>query len=312
MLVRHPVIAGISFIFAFLLRWRLTGIAKTLKSLLYLLPMLVTIACFNALANDRGATALFAIGQRSFSLEALLYGLVSGVTLLTVLLWFSCYNDLMENGRFLAMLGKRLPVISMMVSMIFRYIPDTLRHGREIDMSQRALLGSDDRHRKAKVTRAIRLASILMAWSMENAVETADAMKAKGYQSGLRRPYARVRWTQRDVTPTLLTVLLTCLAVIGIIMGGAAFLFYPEWYIPSRALEGGRLYVLAGVFSVLGALPLLLDLGERVRDALSLRHRRSPDKISPYVSAMLPRRYDTEQWRLSSCVVIDERKRVES
>lgn len=309
MLVRHPLIAGISFLFAVLLRLRLSGIAKTLKSILYILPMLVLITCFNALANDRGMTVLFTIGRRSFSLEALLYGFISGLTLLSVLIWFSCYSDLMDNGRFLAMLGKRLPVISMMVSMIFRYIPDTIRHGREIDMSQRALLGSDDRQRKAKVTRAIRLASILMAWSMENAIETADAMRAKGYQSGLRRPYARVRWMQRDVLPVLLTVLLTCLAVVGIAMGGAAFLFYPEWYIPSRALQGGRLYVLVCAFATLVALPLLLDLGEWFRDGLSLRRHRSSDEISPYVVAMLPRRCDAGRWKLASCVVIDERKR---
>ena len=119
-----------------------------MRSLLYLLPVLLIITCFNPLVNESGMTELFAIGGRSFTLEALLYGLVSGLTLLSVILWFSSYSDLMENGRFLAMLGRRLPVISMMISMIFRYIPDTVRHGREIEMSQRALLGSDDGYRK--------------------------------------------------------------------------------------------------------------------------------------------------------------------
>jgi len=78
-------------------------------------------------------------------------------------------------------------VINMMISMIFRYIPDTVRHGREIEMSQRALLGSDDGHRKTKVARAIRLASILMAWSMENAIETADSI---GGRKGISRDVA--------------------------------------------------------------------------------------------------------------------------
>jgi energy-coupling factor transport system permease protein len=288
MLVQHPVIAGISFFFAVLLKWRVVGVVKTLKSLWHLLPMLAIITCINALVNDSGMTVLFTIGRRSFSLEALLYGLVAGLTLLAVILWFSSYSDLMENGRFLAMLGRRLPVISMMVSMIFRYIPDTLQHGREIDMSQRALLGSDDRHRKTKVARAIRLVSILMAWSMENAIETADSMRAKGYQAQCRRPYARVRWTLRDVMSLLLIVLLSVLAVIGVAMGGAAFLFYPEWFIPARALAGGRLYILAGAFVALGGLPFLLDVEQWLRDFASHRRRPSSCKISPFVAAMLP------------------------
>ncbi len=289
MLVQHPVIAGVSFLFAILLRCRLAGVVSALKSLLYLLPMLIIITVFNALVNESGMTVLFAIRGKQFTLEALLYGFVSGLTLLSVILWFSSYSDLMENGRFLAMLGKRLPVISMMVSMIFRYIPDTVQHGREIEMSQRALLGSDDRYRKAKVSRAIRMASILMAWSMENAIETADSMRAKGYQSDRRRPYARVRWTHRDAIPLFLTLILTALAVVGIAMGGAAFLFYPEWYIPARAFEGGRLYLLAGTFAFLGSLPLLLDLVEWMRDRWSRVRNRASGKIDPLVSAMLPR-----------------------
>ncbi len=312
MLVHHPVIACISFVFAVLLRCRVTGFAKALRSLLYLLPMLLIITCFNALVNESGMTELFAIGGRSFTLEALLYGLVSGLTLLSVILWFSSYSDLMENGRFLAMLGRRLPVISMMISMIFRYIPDTVRHGREIEMSQRALLGSDDGYRKTKVARAIRLASILMAWSMENAIETADSMRAKGYQSGLRRPYARVRWTQRDVMPLLLTLLLTGLAVISVLLGGAAFLFYPEWYIPSRAFEDGRLYVLFGVFIALSALPLLLDLGEKIRDVLSLGQHRASREIDPFVAAMLPHQDLDGEGMLFSGDGSEKRRRMES
>ncbi len=312
MLVRHPVIAGISFLFAVLLRCRVIGVAKALRSLLYLLPMLLMITCINALVNESGMTELFAIGGRLFTLEALLYGLVSGLTLLSVIIWFSSYSDLMENGRFLAMLGRRLPVISMMISMIFRYIPDTVRHGREIEMSQRALLGSDDGHRKTKVARAIRLASILMAWSMENAIETADSMRAKGYQSGCRKPYARVRWTERDVMPFLLTLILTGLAVIGVLSGGAAFLFYPEWYIPSRAFVGGRLYVLFGVFIVLSGLPLLLDIGEKIRDVLSLGRRRASREIDPFVAAMLPHQDLDGEGVLSSGDGSEKRRRMES
>lgn len=311
MLVHHPLIAGISFIFSVFLRVRVIGFVKALRSLRYLFPMLLMITFFNALVNESGMTVLFTVAGKLFTLEAFLYGFVSGLTLLSVILWFSSYSDLMENGRFLAMWGRRLPVISMMVSMIFRYIPDTVEHGREIGMSQRALLGSDDRSRKAKVTRAIRLASILMAWSMENAIETADSMKAKGYQSGLRRPYARVRWTRRDALPLLLTVLLTGLAVIGVAMGGAAFLFFPEWYIPSRAFEGGILYVLCGVFMVLSGLPLLLDLGESIRDSLSLRRCRHAYNADPFVLAMLPGQADGGKDILfSDADVCTEKRRV--
>ncbi len=288
MLKNHPAIALVSFTFALLLRFRVAGVKKTLRSLLFFIPMIAVIALFNFFFNSNGITELFTIGHRTFMLEPMLFGLVSGLILVSVMMWFFSYSDLMDNGRFLAMLGKRLPVISMMISMIFRYIPDTIEHGREIDMSQKALMGADDGSRKAKIQRAIRLTSVLMAWSMENAIETADSMKAKGYQAGLRKPYARVRWTSRDVLPLICLLLMISLVVACIILGAAAFLFYPDWYIPSRALKGGLLYYLIGAFSLLSAFPLILDLIDFVRDKMTQARQNAGKYIDPFVMAMLP------------------------
>ncbi|HZK28647.1 MAG TPA: energy-coupling factor transporter transmembrane component T [Clostridia bacterium] len=284
MSTHHPVAAALSFAFALILRFRVVGFRKAVRSLVYLLPMVVLIALFNSLFNNRGITVIATIGSMTFSLESALYGLVSGVMLSAVMLWFQSYNDMMESGRFLAILGKRLPVISMMVSMIFRFIPDTLAHGREIDMSRRALMGSPKP--RVRLTFAVSLMSSLMAWSMENAIVTADAMKAKAYDSGKRRPYARVRWTAGDIAPVLLIILTVVTVILGWVCGGTAFAYYPLLDFHERVWAGGGFFIWISGCLALFALPFLLDTGVRILDRLYAA-RRQASEIDPFVTALL-------------------------
>lgn len=286
MATRHPAVALLSFSSAALLRLRLAGPGRTGKSLLYLIPMILMMVIFNSLFNDRGMTLLFSWGALTVTLESVAYGLVSGLILSAVMLWFQSYNDLMDNGRFLALLGGKLPVISMMVSMIFRFIPQTMAHGREIEINRRALVGQPTK--RLTLPSAIRMTSILMAWSMENAIETADAMKAKAFDSGKRRAYGRIRRTADDLPPLLMTLLFLILLAMGWIWGGSRFLYYPYLAIPDRAGSGGALLLWLGGALGLFLTPFLTAGLSWVLDQVRYA-RRQPLEIDPMVRAMLPR-----------------------
>ena len=285
MLTRHPATALLSLLAAFILRIRLAGLKKALKSLLYLIPMMLLMVVFNSLFNDRGMTSLFSFWKLSMTLESVIYGLVSGFVLSAVMLWFQSYNDMMDSGRFLALMGKRLPVISMMISMIFRFIPQAMAHGREIEISRRALLG--DPQRRFRLAEAIRMTSVLMAWSMENAIETADSMRAKSFDAGRRRAYGRIRWSGRDIPALASIIIFTTIAAAGGAAGGSAFLYYPYLTIPARAWEGGAVAIWHLGCAALFSIPFLTDgifsLSDRIRDA-----RRQAVPIDPLVTAMFP------------------------
>ena len=153
-------------------------------------------------------------------------------------------------------------MISMMVSMIFRYIPDTLQHGREIDMSQRALLGSDDRHRKTKVARAIRLVSILMAWSMENAIETADSMKSRGYGLPGRTSFSIFRFDRRDQTVFGAMLLLVVIILAGAAAGYNTMRFFPSLKLPPPDAFSFGVYC---AYLALCLMPVIIDLAEELK-----------------------------------------------
>ncbi|HPX92845.1 MAG TPA: energy-coupling factor transporter transmembrane component T [Bacillota bacterium] len=282
----HPAIALMSLLSAFLLRVRLAGIRKAARSLPYLVPMTLLMILFNSLFNDRGLTVLFSIRRLSVTLESVLYGLVSGLMLSAVMLWFQSYNNMMDSGRFLALMGRRLPVISMMISMIFRLIPESVAHGHEIEMSRRALLGEPKG--RFRLAGAIRMTTVLMAWSMENAIETADAMRAKAFDAGRRRAYGRIRRSARDIPPMAAMALFLALAAAGALAGGSAFLYYPFLAVPTRARAGWAMAGWLTGSAALFAVPFLADalsvLSDRIREA-----RRQRADTDPFVTAMVPR-----------------------
>ena len=107
--------------YSFLLQGR-----KALKQMAWMLPLLLVIALINPLFNTRGERILFLIFGRPYTLEALLYGFAVGVTLLITLLWFGCYNHVMTEDKFTALLGNLAPSLSLLLVMVLRLIPNII------------------------------------------------------------------------------------------------------------------------------------------------------------------------------------------
>ena len=126
----HPVLAGMSLAADAAYSLLLCGPASTAKMLAWQLPLLLLIAAANPLFSAAGSTELFRIGPRAFYAEALAYGFTTGARLVAVLLWFSNANKMLNSDQVL-MAGSRVaPVVSLMVSMVLRLVPQFLRRGR--------------------------------------------------------------------------------------------------------------------------------------------------------------------------------------
>lgn len=82
--------------------------------------------------------------------------------------------------KFLYLFGRVLPVLSLLLSMSFRFIPLLKNRYREISMGQRCM----GRQGGGLIQRGRLLAkkvSILISWSLEAAIETSDSMESRGY-----------------------------------------------------------------------------------------------------------------------------------
>ena len=91
---------------------------KAFKTALWLMiPVFLISALVNPLFNHEGVTLLFYFRTGNpLTLESIVYGLASGVMLVSVLNWFSCYQVIMTSDKFIYLFGKLIPAMSLILS----------------------------------------------------------------------------------------------------------------------------------------------------------------------------------------------------
>ena len=196
MFIQHPVYLAVSFVAATAYSMWLNGVGKVLKiNFLLTIPSLLIVALLNPMLNHYGVTPLLYIESNGnwVTLEALVYGIVLGCVLFIMILWFSCYNQIMTSDKFIYLFGRIIPAMSLMLSMALRFVPHFIAQLKVIRNGQKCV-GMDVSNGKwfKKVRYALNMVSILVTWALENAIETAavlkEGLKKKGYQFFIDSP----------------------------------------------------------------------------------------------------------------------------
>ena len=254
---QHPVYVALSCIVSGAYLIYLRGWRTFLRTMGTCVPLVVFVGLLNSLFNAAGATILWQWGPFSICVEGLYYGLAIGGMLIAVLLWFACYNEVMTEDKFTYLFGRRLPTVSLMVTMISRWTPRMVSRGRSVYDSQEALIGGYDQSKRGKLRRGVRMATVLAGLGMEDSIQTADSMSARGYGSATRTSYAQFRWHARErVVLGALLVLVAANAVL-LVMGKGTFAFYPR----VSPIEPSWGYV---TYALMLSIPFLVEL-ERLR-----------------------------------------------
>ena len=250
MLILHPAFLVISILSALSYYLLLHGF-RGLKRIATLLPIVLAVALLNPLINRSGATVLFHIFTLPYTLEALIYGVVLGGMLLTMILWVSCYGAVMTGDKFTSLFGNLLPSLSLLLVMIFRMVPNLIRKGKQISGARRSV-GKDLSDKKEAMT----VLGCLTTWALEGSVVTADSMRCRGYGTAKRTSFMVYRMTRRDWV-LLAFILALCSAMILVIaFGQTTATFTPLWYIAPTPLLSLLIY------GILTLLPTLLRLQE--------------------------------------------------
>lgn len=256
LLMFSPVNIAISFICASAYYVFLKGIKAYLKTLSYMFLIFIVIAGFNPLFNHMGLTVMFYLFGNPITFEALCYGLCSGGMLVSVMLWFSCYSEIMTSDKFIYIFGKFVPTTAMTFSMILRYIPMTIERAKQIQTAQMVLTPAKTESKKAKFKRSIKMTSILMEWSMEESIETANSMRSRGY--GLKGRSRAYKYTFNIYDIIILFLMLTMCIILALFLlfDFNKFVFYPYITCKNTSIF---FYILLGLLYL---LPLLIEVRE--------------------------------------------------
>ena len=233
----QPVLIGLSLLGALSFSCTVRGVAPTMGMLRWQIPVIILISLVNPLFSASGSTELLRIGAHAVYAESLAYGASMGALFVASVTWFMGAAELLPFDRVMALLGNAAPTVTLMISMAMRLIPRFVRQGKTIDSVQRvarscafaSFAGQSpraDRHLDLRLR--LRLSSVLMGWTMEDSLETADAMRARGWGAAARRTtYTRFRFGARDAWAL---VLIAAFALVAMLLGYVAttqFAFYP-------------------------------------------------------------------------------------
>ncbi|MBP3319345.1 MAG: energy-coupling factor transporter transmembrane protein EcfT [Ruminiclostridium sp.] len=229
MVFLHPVSLAVSLGTALAYAFRLKGGRALKAGMKILLPMMLLAALLNPAFNHEGVTILtYLPSGNPLTLESILRGLAGAVMLAAVITWFQCYSAVMTSDKFVYLFGRVIPALSLVLSMTLRFIPKFRAQLGVVTQAQRCV-GRDVSQGSVaqRVRTGITILSILITWSLENAIETADSMKGRGYGLPGRTAFSIYRFDKRD--KALLVWLLTLGGYIlaGWLTGGLAWQYIP-------------------------------------------------------------------------------------
>ena len=261
MWITHPLAQGVALICAIAYVISVDG-KKSIGFLVkFCLPMVLLTSLINPLFNHKGVTVLgYFYGGNPLTLESILYGAASGLMLTTVLLWFSSFSRVMTSDKLIYLFGKIAPALSLIFSMSLRFVPKFKKQMQIVTEAQKCI-GRDVS--KGKLWQRFRTASLILSvmitWALENAIETADSMKSRGYGLKNKSAFSIYRVSERDIYALLWLGFCGLLLVVGTILKVFEFRYFPS--VRYDAIDRVRI-LFYFVYFGLCVTPVMLNVGE--------------------------------------------------
>lgn len=252
MLIINPVSLLISFAAAFSYAYRLRG-RSALKILRMTVFAALICAVINPLFNHGGETILaYFQNGNPLTLESVAYGIAAGAMLVCAVLWFSCFNAVMTSDRLCYLFGRAAPTLSLVFSMMLRFVPRFAAQMRAAVYADRGIAKTN------KIKNAAAAAIATINRSLEGAVEISDSMRSRGYGLRKRTAFSVYGFSRLDAAVTAVTVLLTAIVTALYARGGMKFSYFPRLEGDSSALSVTAFTVYALLLSV----PLIVNAVE--------------------------------------------------
>ena len=229
MCLTHPAALLISLAGACCYLTRLLGASELGRSARWLVPMALLAALVNPAFVHQGVTILtYLPSGNPLTLESILFGLASALLLAAVVLWFRCFGEVMTSDKFIYLFGRIIPALSLVLSMTLRFVPRFRRQFRAVAQAQR-FMGRDTESGSLlrRGRNAMKAFSILVTWSLESAIDTADSMRSRGYGQPGRTAFALYRLDDRDRSLLLWLGFCGLYLLSGVLSGGLYFQYYP-------------------------------------------------------------------------------------
>lgn len=263
MMFIHPVFLIIGIIASFVYSIVLNGIKSLKFNLYFLMPMMIMVILLNPLFSHKGITILFYLNDKPITLESFIYGIATAIMLITVIMWFSCYNKVITSDKFIYMFSKTTPSIALLISMTLSFVPKFKNQLKKIRTTQRNIgrdINNGTMYQKAK--NGCTIISILITWALENGVQTADSMRGRGYGLSGRSNFSIYKLDSRDKNALAIIITAITICLTGYALGKNKMEFYPCISITQITAIDILVYL---AYIVLVFLPIIIEIKETMK-----------------------------------------------
>lgn len=229
MILKHPVYLLFLLVGIILLNISLDKGKKLKKYWKGYVLLSSVIILLNPLFSSRGATILLYAWDRPVTLESIVYGATLSLSLLCILITFVAFNLVITPTKFLYLFGRIAPKSAFIITISLRFLPLLYRRLKEITTVQQ-IQGNlrKDLRKKQRLTARMEMLHTLVSWSLEEALETASSMRARGYGVQKNRSSAVLyRLESRDLYVGSYLFILAAFVCIGVVLGSISYEIYP-------------------------------------------------------------------------------------
>ena len=257
---QHPVFLAVSFLCAFAYSVKRGG-WKTLMFNLCLLPLIAAFALYYSSYTHFGMTVL----QQNFvgnnmTLESLVYGIVLGVCLAGVCVWFSCVYSVFTTDKVVYLFGKVSPRLSLFLAILLRMVPRIKKEAKRINMAQQGIgRGVNQGNFFARLHNGIHIFSMLITWTIDSLTIASESMRSRGSNLRGRKAFSIYRFDNRDRIFVIGLFLCLTLTMMAFLLGQTDMVYDPKiiWTNVSPILCTG--------YAVLCLMPLMLEIWTEYR-----------------------------------------------
>ena len=251
----HPVSLAMSFVFGLVYAGLIGGGRAFKTNLKIILSLAVVTAVINSAFNHGGMTVLFYLPSGNpFTLEAMIYGVHAAVMTGGVICWFYLLGSLFSSDKVIYLFSRISPDFALIFSMTLRFIPKISEYFGEAKKADSVFKKGKGLAARIKYTSEI--FSAVVTRTLENSIDTADSMNARGYGRGRRTSFALYGFYKRDALALIYIMLLSAYIIYGGVKGALYVNFYPEFKLGDFTVYG--LSVFAAYFMLL-IFPLAVE-----------------------------------------------------
>ena len=263
MIFVHPICLVTSLLCSVMYSVILNG-KKALKFIAMLLPLMLISALIYPAFNHEGVTVIaYLPSGNPLTLESILYGIVAASMVATVICWFSCFNKIMTSDKFIYLFGRIIPSLSLILSMTFRFVPKFKEQVQEVSNAQKSM-GRDSSEGSvfARVKNSIRILSAVITWSLENAIDTSDSMKSRGYGLTGRTAYSNYVFDKRDVTALIYLAVTITYFLIGTLLGKINYRYFPSMRGTDMSFYSTSIFI---SYIMICIMPIIIEIWEELK-----------------------------------------------